>query len=135
MQVNGQPQRTIWFDEAQHCVRIIDQTLLPHHFNILSLHTLDSACHAIISMQVRGAPLIGVTAAFGVYLALREGNTDLVGICERLLKTRPTAVNLRWALERVQAELLPLPAERRSAAALSLACVMADEDAAATAAP
>ncbi|MES3006885.1 MAG: S-methyl-5-thioribose-1-phosphate isomerase [Pseudomonadota bacterium] len=131
MQVNGQPQRTIWFDEAQHCVRIIDQTLLPHHFNILSLRTLDAACHAIISMQVRGAPLIGVTAAFGVYLALREGNTDLVGICARLLKTRPTAVNLRWALERVQAGLLALPAEQRPAAALSLAQLLADEDAAA----
>lgn len=131
MQVNGQPQRTIWFDEAQQCVRIIDQTLLPHHFNILSLHTLDSACHAIISMQVRGAPLIGVTAAFGVYLALREGNADLVGICARLLKTRPTAVNLRWALERVQAELLPLAAGERPAAAMTLAQLMADEDAAA----
>ncbi|MDO8271032.1 MAG: S-methyl-5-thioribose-1-phosphate isomerase, partial [Gammaproteobacteria bacterium] len=129
MQVNGQPQRTIWFDEAQQCVRIIDQTLLPHHFNILSLHTLDSACHAIISMQVRGAPLIGVTAAFGVYLALHEGNVDLAGVCERLLKTRPTAVNLRWALDRVQAELLPLRADQRPAAALSLACLMADEDA------
>ena len=129
MQVYGQPQRTIWFDEAQDCVRIIDQTLLPHHFNILSLHTLDSACHAIISMQVRGAPLIGVTAAFGVYLALRDGSTDMTGICARLLKTRPTAVNLRWALERVQAELLPLSVEQRPAAALSLACLMADEDA------
>jgi methylthioribose-1-phosphate isomerase len=131
MQVNGQPQRTIWFDEAQQCVRIIDQTLLPHHFNILSLHTLDSACHAIISMQVRGAPLIGVTAAFGVYLGLREGNAELVGICARLLKTRPTAVNLRWALERVQSELLPLAAGERPAAALTLARLMADEDAAA----
>lgn len=131
MQVNGQPQRTIWFDEVQHCVRIIDQTLLPHHFNILSLRTLDAACHAIISMQVRGAPLIGVTAAFGVYLALDEGNADLAGICERLLKTRPTAVNLRWALERVQAELLPLTVEQRPIAALSLAQLLADEDAAA----
>ncbi len=131
MQVNGHPQRTIWFDEEQQCVRIIDQTLLPHHFNILSLHTLDSACHAIISMQVRGAPLIGVTAAFGVYLALREGNADLLGICARLLKTRPTAVNLRWALERVQAVLLPLAAGERPAAAMTLAQLMADEDAAA----
>ena len=131
MQVSGQPQRTIWFDEAQQCVRIIDQTLLPHHFNTLSLHTLDSACHAIISMQVRGAPLIGVTAAFGVYLALREGNADLLGICARLLKTRPTAVNLRWALERVQAVLLPLAAGERPAAAMTLAQLMADEDAAA----
>ncbi len=131
MQVNGHPQRTIWFDEEQQCVRIIDQTLLPHHFNILSLHTLDSACHAIISMQVRGAPLIGVTAAFGVHLALREGNADLLGICARLLKTRPTAVNLRWALERVQAVLLPLAAGERPAAAMTLAQLMADEDAAA----
>ena len=118
MLVNGQPQRTIWFDAAQQCVKIIDQTLLPHHFNILSLHTLDAACHAIISMQVRGAPLIGVTAAFGVYLALREGDEDLVTVCERLLQTRPTAVNLRWALARVQAELATLPVSERSVAAL-----------------
>ncbi|MGB4247111.1 MAG: hypothetical protein WBJ75_05265, partial [Pseudohongiellaceae bacterium] len=108
MKVNGQPQRTIWFDDEQQCVRIIDQTLLPHHFNILSLNSLDAACHAITTMQVRGAPLIGVTAAFGVYLALRDGETDLPAVCERLLATRPTAVNLRWALERVQAELTPL---------------------------
>ena len=131
MLVNGQPQRTIWFDDAQQCVRIIDQTLLPHQFKILSLRTLDAACHAVISMQVRGAPLIGVTAAFGVYLALREDDVDLVTVCERLLKTRPTAVNLRWALERVQAELATLPVSERTVAALRLAQQMADEDAAA----
>jgi hypothetical protein len=75
MHVNGQPCRTIWFDAALQCVQVIDQTRLPHHFEIVSLHTLDDACHAIVSMQIRGAPLIGVTAAFGVALALREGGS------------------------------------------------------------
>ncbi|MDP1931012.1 MAG: S-methyl-5-thioribose-1-phosphate isomerase [Gammaproteobacteria bacterium] len=146
MKINGLPQRTIWFDEEQQAVRIIDQTLLPHHFNILSLNSLDAACHAITTMQVRGAPLIGVTAAFGVYLALRDGETDLSAVCERLLATRPTAVNLRWALECVQAELSPLwgpiqagvstvpsiePTQVRIEAALALALWLADEDAAA----
>lgn len=129
MHVNGQPCRTIWFDAAQQCVQIIDQTRLPHHFEIVSLRTLDDACHAIVSMQIRGAPLIGVTAAFGVALALREGAKDLATVCERLLRTRPTAVNLRWALERVEAQLAPLSESARADAALQLAEALANEDA------
>lgn len=131
MHVNGQPVRTIWFDAAQQCVQVIDQTRLPHHFEIVALRTLEDACHAITSMQIRGAPLIGVTAAFGVALALREGASDLAAVCARLLDTRPTAVNLRWALARVQASLLALPAVERPRAALTLAEALADEDAAA----
>jgi len=78
---------------------------------------------------VRGAPLIGVTAAYGVYLALREGGSDLKAICERLLATRPTAVNLRWALERVATALQLTPESEREAAALALAGILAEEDA------
>ncbi len=131
MRVHGQYYRTIWFDPALQCVKVIDQTRLPHHFELLNLNSLDAACHAISSMQVRGAPLIGITATFGVYLALRDGAEDLQAVCARLLHTRPTAVNLRWALERVEAELLQVSSSRRIAAALSLAEKMADEDAAA----
>ena len=131
MHVNGQPCRTIWFDAALQCVQVIDQTRLPHHFEIVSLHTLDDACHAIVSMQIRGAPLIGVTAAFGVALALREEAPDLAAVCARLLSTRPTAVNLRWALDRVQSHLTPLALPARAQAALALAETLADEDAAA----
>lgn len=131
MRVNGEMRRTIWFDSAAQAVRIIDQTLLPHRFETIILDSLDSACRAIVTMQVRGAPLIGVTAAFGVYLALNEGNDDLELICARLLQTRPTAVNLRWALNRMQAGLEHLPTQERRAAALALARIMADEDVAA----
>ena len=131
MHINGQAWRTIWFDEADQCVGIIDQTRLPHHFETRCLNSLDDACTAISAMQVRGAPLIGVTAAYGVYLALREGHADLAAICERLLATRPTAVNLRWALERVSRALQQTPESERADAALALAGVLADEDAAA----
>ena len=128
MRVDGQAHRTIGFDAVQQCVRIIDQTRLPHHFETCALTTLAHACHAITSMQVRGAPLIGVTAAFGVYLGLRERQDSLESICARLLATRPTAVNLRWALERVAAELQDIPQAARVDAALALAQGLADED-------
>ncbi len=128
MRVDGQAYRTIAFDAQEQCVRIIDQTRLPHHFETLALTSLDQACHAITSMQVRGAPLIGVTAAFGVYLALRGGEHSLALIYERLLATRPTAVNLRWALERVTAQLEATPQSERVAVALELAQRLADED-------
>ena len=129
MHVNGQPCRTIWFDATQDCVKVIDQTRLPHHFEIAALRTLDDACHAIVSMQIRGAPLIGVTAAFGVALALREGADELDAVCARLLNTRPTAVNLRWALDRVRSHLEPLAFAARAEAALALAQTLAEEDA------
>ncbi len=131
MHVNARHYRTIWFDPLQQCVMIIDQTRLPHHFETRALRTLVDACHAIESMQIRGAPLIGVTAAYGVALALREGAVDLEAICTRLLATRPTAVNLRWALERVKNVLQALPVPQRPAAALLLAGQLADEDVAA----
>lgn len=129
MHINGQPWRTIWFEEADQRVGIIDQTRLPHHFETRYLNSLDDACTAISAMQVRGAPLIGVTAAYGVYLALREGNADLDAVCARLLATRPTAVNLRWALERMSQALQPIPEPERPQHTLALAGALADEDA------
>lgn len=131
MQVNGQAYRTIRFDAEQQCVRIIDQTRLPHHFETLALTSLEEACHAIGSMQVRGAPLIGVTAAFGVYLGLREGQLSIEEVCARLLATRPTAVNLRWALTRIANALHNIESSSRVAAALTFAEQLAEEDAAA----
>lgn len=128
MRVDGQAHKTIGFDAQRQSVCIIDQTRLPHHFEMLALTTLDHACHAITSMQVRGAPLIGVTAAFGVYLALREGQHSLETICARLLATRPTAVNLRWALARMASALAQTPQAERVDVALALALALADED-------
>ncbi len=101
---NGQ-LRSIWYDAKSGEVCVIDQTRLPREFATHRLRTLEDACEAIASMRVRGAPLIGVTAAFGVYLALRENPDSLETAIKRLRVTRPTAVNLHWALNRAEWEL------------------------------
>jgi methylthioribose-1-phosphate isomerase len=130
MRVNGQPQRTIWVEPDGWSVGIIDQTRLPHEFATARLTTVDETARAIRTMQVRGAPLIGVTAAYGIALAMRSDASDasLIGASTGLLATRPTAVNLKWALERVRAHLLPLGVAQRPRAAYALAGAMADED-------
>ncbi len=130
MNVHGQPTRTIWPSADGLAVEIIDQTRLPHEFVIARLATLDDAAHAIRAMLVRGAPLIGATAAWGAWLALRDEGSDaqLARAHAVLLGTRPTAVNLRWALDRVCAQLAALPATERAAAARRLAIEICDED-------
>ncbi|PCJ23572.1 MAG: S-methyl-5-thioribose-1-phosphate isomerase [SAR86 cluster bacterium] len=128
MNVNGKQYQSIWFDEALNSVNIIDQTCLPHKFETLILKTLEDTCHAIEAMQVRGAPLIGVAAAYGMYLALSENPEKVSPALERLLATRPTAVNLRWALERVEKALEEVSIERRSSVALATARELERED-------
>ena len=100
MKIGGVHYRTIWRDEGGTSVCIIDQTRLPHEFETVWLETLDDAAQAITTMQVRGAPLIGITAAYGLCFALGQDASDaaLEQACETLAATRPTAVNLRWAL-------------------------------------
>ncbi len=122
--------------ESRDAVLILDQTLLPAKAIQARLVTLEDAAHAIRSMQVRGAPLIGVTAAYGVALGLREVADDatLERIVATLGATRPTAVNLHWALERMQRVLHPLQIEKRRTAAWAEARAIAAEDAAANAA-
>jgi methylthioribose-1-phosphate isomerase len=130
MNVSGRPTRTIWPSADGAGVEIIDQTRLPHAFVTTRLSTLDDAAHAIRAMLVRGAPLIGATAAWGMWLALRYDASD-AGIDHAhatLHATRPTAVNLRWALDRVRAQLSPLPATKRVTAARQLALAICDED-------
>ena len=116
MNIDGRHWRTIWLEEGGRSVGVIDQTLLPHRFETRSLATLDQAAAAIATMVVRGAPLIGVTGAYGLMLALQRDPSDaaLEAAFEQLNATRPTAINLRWALERVRARVLPLPAEQRA---------------------
>jgi len=130
MKVNGIPQRTIWSSADHSAVEIIDQTRLPHEFVTLRLENMRDAERAIRSMQVRGAPLIGVTAAYGVALSLRHHASDaaLQATCDMLAKARPTAVNLRWALERMRAWLSPLPASERAEAAWVEAGRIAEQD-------
>jgi methylthioribose-1-phosphate isomerase len=130
MKVAGTHYRTIWPAADGAAVDIIDQTLLPHRFETVRLETLNDAAHAIASMQVRGAPLIGATAAYGLWLALTSQADDaaLRGASETLRATRPTAVNLAWALEAMRAALADVPEEERAAAALAEADRIAEED-------
>ncbi len=130
MNVDGTAFRTIWLGADGWSVEIIDQTLFPHTFAIARLSSLDDAALAIRDMQVRGAPLIGVTAAYGLALAMRADARDahLDTACATLLATRPTAVNLRWALDRVAKVLRSYPPSERPAAAYAEAGRIADED-------
>jgi methylthioribose-1-phosphate isomerase len=130
MKVDGKPMRSIWIEPDGETVGTIDQTLLPHRFAVIKLRTLDDAAHAIRSMQVRGAPLIGATAAYGVCLALRADVSDaaLDAACATLLATRPTAVNLRWALEEMQAAVRNRPRGERLSAAYARAAEICEED-------
>jgi len=130
MQVNGKPYRCIWLEDDGHRVAIIDQTKLPHQFETVSLATVDDAVRAISDMLVRGAPLIGATAAYGVCLGLVDDSSDdrLATVCKQLIQARPTAVNLRWAVERMRAVLTPLSAELRTARAYEEAAAICNED-------
>jgi methylthioribose-1-phosphate isomerase len=132
MKIDGTPCRSVWLDADGWSVRILDQTKLPWTLEVLRLTDLDAAAHAIRSMQVRGAPLIGAVAAYGLCLALRADATDaaMAGAAALLKATRPTAVNLRWAIDRMLARLGPLAAAARVAAAYGEAAAIADEDAA-----
>ena len=130
MKVNGTPFRTIWPAADNQAVEIIDQTKLPHELATLRLENMRDAERAIRDMQVRGAPLIGVTAAYGVALSMQDHASDaaLAATCSVLLASRPTAVNLRWGVEKMRALLAPLPESERAAAAWQEAARIADED-------
>ena len=136
MNIDGKHHRTIWVDDDGRTVRIIDQTRLPHELVFCDLRTLDEAAHAISKMLVRGAPLIGATAAYGVALAMRvdSGDEALERACEVLAATRPTAVNLRWALGEMGAALRNQPRERRVDAAYARAAEICEADVATNAA-
>jgi methylthioribose-1-phosphate isomerase len=130
MRIHGRHYRTIWVAEDGWSVDVIDQTKLPHALEVKRLSTLEEAAQAIVGMVVRGAPLIGATAAYGLCLALRHDPSDdglehAVGVLGR---TRPTAVNLKWSLARMAAYLRTHPAEERAAEAYEEAARIADQD-------
>jgi methylthioribose-1-phosphate isomerase len=130
LKVDGKPYRTIALAEDGWSVDVIDQTRLPHEFRILRLNSLGTAAHAINTMVVRGAPLIGATAAYGMALAMREDDSD-AGIDRAgkvLIATRPTAVNLRWAVERAQEKLRAAARPSRIAIAYAVASEICEED-------
>jgi methylthioribose-1-phosphate isomerase len=130
VQVDGKAYRSIWLAEDGIGVEIIDQTLLPFQFKVVRLDTVEQAMEAISRMLVRGAPLIGATAAYGICLGLRRetGTPALEKMASRLIACRPTAINLRWAIERMLNRLLPLPEEKRLAAAYQEAGRICEED-------
>ncbi len=105
MRIEGKEYRTIWFEN--NAVKIIDQTKLPHQFFIKELKTIKDAINAIKVMEVRGAPLIGATAAYGLVLAIQESNDQsfLIKSAENLISSRPTAINLKWSVDRMMNKL------------------------------
>ena len=130
MNIKGKPYRTIWVAPDGWSVEIIDQTRLPHELAIVSLKTLQDAARAIKTMQVRGAPLIGATAAYGVCLALRADASDeaLDDAIALLAEQRPTAINLRWALDEMGRAVRNLPRQWRVAAAYARAAELCEAD-------
>jgi methylthioribose-1-phosphate isomerase len=130
MNVDGTPYRSIWLAEDGQTVEIIDQTQLPHTFAVRALCTVHDAAFAITAMHVRGAPLIGATAAHGVALAMREDASDgnLEAACRLLSETRPTAVNLRWALDDMRGVLSELSPDERSDVAYRRAAEICNDD-------
>tara|TARA_R110000868_G_scaffold36962_9_gene130782 strand:+ start:1342 stop:2457 length:1116 start_codon:yes stop_codon:yes gene_type:complete len=128
--VDGKPFRTIWLAADGRTVEIIDQTKLPFEFKVVKLVDCDAAAIAIRDMWVRGAPLIGATAAYGMALAMHEDASDanLVAAAEKLMATRPTAVNLRWAIDAMRTLLEPLSPNARCSAAYMRAAGICDED-------
>jgi methylthioribose-1-phosphate isomerase len=130
MKVDGKHIRSIWLEPNGWSVAAIDQRRLPHDFVVAQFATSDAAADAIRSMLVRGAPLIGATAAFGIALAMRADGSDaaLDQACKLLMATRPTAINLKWALDEMRALLRRLPPSERADAAYARAAEIAEED-------
>ena len=126
--MKGKEYRTIWFEN--NIVKIIDQTKLPHKFVIKELKTVYDAINAIKIMEVRGAPLIGATAAYGLVLSVIENNDQsfLKKSAEDLIKSRPTAINLKWAVDRMMSKLLGVNSDKILDIAIKEAKEICDED-------
>jgi methylthioribose-1-phosphate isomerase len=128
MQINGKAYRTIWFDN--NIVKIIDQTKLPHKFIIKDLKKVQDAINAIKTMEVRGAPLIGATAAYGLVLSIIEKNNQsfLISSSKNLIASRPTAINLKWAVDRMMKKLSGVNSNEILKIALNEAKEIVEED-------
>jgi methylthioribose-1-phosphate isomerase len=130
MKVDGRHFRSIWLEPDGWSVGAIDQRRLPHEFVVARIDSAEAAASAIRTMLVRGAPLIGATAAYGVALAMRSDGSDanLDQVCSLLMATRPTAINLKWALDEMRRTLRPLPPPGRAEAAYARAAEIAEQD-------
>src|SRR5512139_989774 len=128
MKVEGRWRRTIELADDKQSVTVLDQALLPYDIQWLRLSTLAEVARAIRDMHIRGAPLIGATAAYGVAIALRHDPKSLDEACTTLAATRPTAINLRWALDDMRRRIADVPVSERAAAAFSAAAQICDDD-------
>jgi|TARA_B100001093_G_scaffold42065_1_gene35799 methylthioribose-1-phosphate isomerase len=130
MLVNNSNLTTIWVEENDQKIKIIDQRLLPHELSIVTLSTVKDVEFAIREMQVRGAPLIGVTAAFGMYLAALENSSIqfLNEAADFLIKSRPTAVNLSWAVKKIKLEISNIDQQNRAEHIFNIAKQIREED-------
>ena len=130
MRIEGKEYRTIWFDKDNQVIKIIDQTKLPHQFIIKDLKTIKDVINAIKTMEVRGAPLIGGAAAYGIVLAIMEKNDfKFIKKCsEDLIKSRPTAINLKWAVDRMMKKLSSVNNNEVLKVALDEAKLICEED-------
>ncbi len=130
MKVDGKHFRSIWYCESRNCAQIIDQRWLPHEFRVVDLESREDFAVSIRDMWVRGAPLIGATAAFAIAAEMKRDPSDsnLDEAWNELHETRPTAINLRWALSEMRDSLRPLPESKRAEAALKRAIEISDED-------
>ena len=131
MIVDGKQMRPIWFEDETQKVQVIDQRLLPHKLQVMTLDSVERVIYAIQEMVVRGAPLIGVTGAYGVWVALgvASDQEEFQDLCRRIRHARPTAVNLAWAVDRVQSEVIKVHGEeQRLAAARRAADRIAQEE-------
>ena len=130
MKIDEKEYRTIWFDEKKKVVKIIDQTKLPHKFIIKDLKTVNDSINAIKVMEVRGAPLIGATAAYGLVLAIIENNDQsfLKKSAKDLINSRPTAINLKWAVDRMTNKLSGVNSDKILGIALMEANHICEED-------
>jgi len=128
MKIKGKEFRTIWYEK--NVVKIIDQTKLPHQFNIIELKTVEDSINAIKEMKVRGAPLIGATAAYGIALAIQENNDYefIKKVAEKLIQARPTAINLKWAVDRTMKNLSGINSDQLLDIALNEAKEICDAD-------
>jgi methylthioribose-1-phosphate isomerase len=130
MKINGKPYRTIWLAKDGWSIEVIEQTKLPHRLETIGLKSAEDCARAIKSMQVRGAPLIGACAAYGLAMALRQDPSDahLTRTIAFLAEQRPTAINLRWALEEMRRAVVERPPNDRAAAAYRRAADLCDDD-------
>ena len=128
MKIEGKEYCTIWFEN--NIVKIIDQTKLPHQFMIKDLTTVNDSINAIKVMEVRGAPLIGATAAYGIVLAITENNDQsfLNRSAENLINSRPTAINLKWAVDRMMKKISGVNSDKILEIALNEAKEICEED-------